>query len=586
VARGQSDASVHPSWNDYPELFAELDLSKNSGLTFRDKPIKAFELNCGTDKKLDWICSTCEHEWKASGGNRTRGSGCPFCSGRSVHIDGRNSMATTNPELAIEYQGDATKIIAGTHKKLDWKCSTCEHEWKAIGDSRFRGRGCPSCANLEIHIDGRNSMAKTHPNLAKEYQGDATKIVAGTGKRLDWKCLICEHEWKQGGNVRIQGHGCPFCSGHALHIDGRNSMAATNPELAIEYQGDATKIIAGTHKKLDWKCPTCEHEWKASGVNRSGNGSGCPSCANQVVHIDGRNSMAKTHPDLAKEYQGDATKIIIGTNKKLDWKCSTCEHEWKATGNGRLQGSGCPACSGRVVHKDGRNSMAITNPELAIEYQGDATKVIAGTNNKLDWSCSTCEHEWKAAGNNRIQGKGCPVCANLEIHIDGRNSMAKTHPDLAKEYQGDATKVIAGTGKKLDWKCSTCGIKWKTSGSNRVGGNGCPACAKYGYDPSLVGYVYIHHYNDGFNDWLKCGITNFPSNRISTLKRSAKKFNIEVTELDIYQFDDGFNARRCENELLSMKSLRFDSNYDIDGKDEFFKFEVLDEIKKIINNWL
>jgi hypothetical protein len=53
-----------------------------------------------------------------------------------------------------------------------------------------------------------------------------------------------------------------------LHSDGRNSMYNTHPELAKEYQGDANLSIAGTHKKLDWKCITCEHEWKTRGKNR------------------------------------------------------------------------------------------------------------------------------------------------------------------------------------------------------------------------------------------------------------------------------------------------------------------------------
>ena len=44
------DANVHPSWNDYPKLLAELDLSKNKNLTFRGEPIKVFELACGTSK--------------------------------------------------------------------------------------------------------------------------------------------------------------------------------------------------------------------------------------------------------------------------------------------------------------------------------------------------------------------------------------------------------------------------------------------------------------------------------------------------------------------------------------------------------
>ena len=102
MARGQTDANMHPSWNDYPELFAELDLSKNIGLTFRGKPIKVLELACGTNKKLDWKCSECDHVWEAVGNNRVNGNGCPACANKVVHIDGRNSIAQTHPELAIE----------------------------------------------------------------------------------------------------------------------------------------------------------------------------------------------------------------------------------------------------------------------------------------------------------------------------------------------------------------------------------------------------------------------------------------------------------------------------------------------------
>jgi hypothetical protein len=99
-------------------------------------------------------------------------------------------------------------------------------------------------------------------------------------------------------------------------------MAVTHPKLAKEYQGDATKIVAGTHQRLDWKCSICEHEWKTSGKNRSGSLTGCGYCSRGDLHIDGRNSWQ--HPSRTKEYLGDANKVTAGTNKKLDWKCSIC----------------------------------------------------------------------------------------------------------------------------------------------------------------------------------------------------------------------------------------------------------------------
>ena len=434
-------------------------------------------------------------------------------------------------------------------------------------------------------------MSKNKNHTFKGKPIDVLELMPGTNKKLDWKCNICEHEWNTSGNSRASSNtGCAACAGLRLHSDGRNSMTNTHPKLASEHQGDSTKVIAGTMAILDWKCLTisetpCGHEWKSNGDNRVRGGNGCPAC-HGYLHSDGRNSMAMTHSDLASEYQGDATKVIAGTNRKLDWKCITCDTEWKSTGNNRVAGKGCPACVNQVIHRDSRNSMAMTHPKLAKEYQGDSNLIIAGTGKKLDWKCSTCDHMWSAVGSSRVNGIGCPACSGRVVHSDGRNSMYNTHPQLAKEYQGDATKVIAGTEKKLLWKCSTCEHEWKTRGSHRVNGIGCPSCAKTGYDPSQIGYVYIHQYIDETNHWLKCGITGKPTDRFKQLSRAASRVNIEVEQLDIYTFDDGWIAQQCEQELLNSLELRFNSEYDIEGKSEFFKYSALEEIKNIIEKYL
>ena len=135
------------------------------------------------------------------------------------------------------------------------------------------------------------------------------------------------------------------------------------------------------------------------------------------------------------------------------------------------------------------------------------------------------------------------------------------------------------------WKCSVCDYEWKSQGANRCSGHGCPACANSGYDPSNIGYVYILTYDDGKNYWLKCGITGKPKDRFKQLTRAASRKNIEVKPLEIYTFDDGWVAQTCEQELLTTLELRFNSEYDIEGKAEFFNHNALDEIKDIINKY-
>lgn len=57
----------------YPELLAEWDYQKNSGLN-------PSQLLPGSGKKAWWKCSRCGHEWETIIANRTKGHGCPKCS--------------------------------------------------------------------------------------------------------------------------------------------------------------------------------------------------------------------------------------------------------------------------------------------------------------------------------------------------------------------------------------------------------------------------------------------------------------------------------------------------------------------------
>jgi DNA-directed RNA polymerase subunit RPC12/RpoP len=195
-------------------------------------------------------------------------------------------------------------------------------------------------------------------------------------------------------------------------------------------------------------------------------------------------------PELAREYSKrnslPASEVLAGTNQKVWWKCrkKKCGHEWLASGNNRLNGSGCPACAHQVVTT--RNNLVVTHPELAREYSSKnslpADKVIAGGARKFWWKCSKswCGFEWRATGQSRVsavKGNGCPACAHRIV--TALNNLAVTHPELAREYSSKnllpADKVVAGTGKKLWWKCSN-GHEWQAKGADRVNSHGCPAC--------------------------------------------------------------------------------------------------------------
>ena len=62
-----------------------------------------------------------------------------------------------------------------------------------------------------------------------------------------------------------------------------DTLSESHPELASEWltdkNGDLTpdQIVAGSHKKVWWKCAKGpDHEWESTIVNRA-NGNGCPN---------------------------------------------------------------------------------------------------------------------------------------------------------------------------------------------------------------------------------------------------------------------------------------------------------------------
>ena len=83
---------------------------------------------------------------------RTKGSGCPVCSGRIVSKE--KNLSVTQPKVAAEWNYERNEGLlpnqfrGGSHKKVWWKCMN-NHEWIAEIKSRaLSGRGCPECRKI------------------------------------------------------------------------------------------------------------------------------------------------------------------------------------------------------------------------------------------------------------------------------------------------------------------------------------------------------------------------------------------------------------------------------------------------------
>lgn len=106
--------------------------------------------------------------------------------------------------------------------------------------------------------------------------------------------------------------------------------------------------------------------------------------------------------------------------------------------------------------------------------------VTTGSHKLVWWQCKK-GHAWQATVKSRVEGCGCPVCANRAI-IPGINDLATTEPALAAQWHptknGALTPrdVVAGTLRRVWWRCDK-GHEWQAAVASRVNGAGCPVCA-------------------------------------------------------------------------------------------------------------
>jgi hypothetical protein len=257
--------------------------------------------------------------------------------------------------------------------------------------------------------------------------------------------------------------------------------------------------------------------------------------------------------------------------------------------------------------------MSVTHPRLAAElhpfknanltYYGnsiEAKELVAGTMKRLWWKCSKitpqglCDHEWIATGNDRShkhRPTGCPACSNKAVHIDGRNSMRATHPELASELlpndHGTADTLIAGTNNNLPWKCSDCRHEWITAGAERSHKHrptGCPVCAPTGFDPSIPGQYYvIAILSSGDTIMYKAGISNNYRNRFRQHERKfrahdrSKEWELKLIEVEHHEL--GKDSRKLESFLLLREEIRAPEIEDLSS--ELFNSNPLDLAREL-----
>lgn len=330
---------------------------------------------------------------------------------------------------------------------------------------------------------GINDLQTRFPEVAVQADGwDPSMVSFGSKKKLQWKCDK-GHTWLASPNQRCNGNkvrGCPYCA-NKLVWKTFNDLESLFPEIALEADGwDPSCVTFGTTEVKDWKC-ALGHTWKSKVVYRTHGDQkqGCPYCANQKVW-PGFNDLKSQFPAIAKEAFGwDPSIVSKASGKKKSWKCPEGHTYEMTVCNRTLQGQNCPICSNKKT-VPGINDLKTLQPDLALEAFGwDPSTLSPGSNASKRWVCGR-GHVWMAQVYERSVNKtGCPYCKNTKV-LPGFNDLETKFPSIAAEADGwDPKNVLAGSQKKLGWRCSQ-GHKWSVAPAYRIKNNtSCPICANH-----------------------------------------------------------------------------------------------------------
>ena len=111
----------------------------------------------------------------------------------------------------------------------------------------------------------------------------------------------------------------------------------------------------------------------------------------------------------------------------------------------------------------------------------NSSSLSYGSKRKIWWHCAK-GHEWQATVKSRVEGTGCPVCANRAL-LPGENDLFTRCPELASQWHSSKNgaltpnQVLFGSHRKVWWRCKK-GHEWQARIASRTQfGAGCPVCS-------------------------------------------------------------------------------------------------------------
>jgi hypothetical protein len=501
----------------YPELIHEWNYLRNL-------PLTPNTVTFGSAKKVWWICSKCQYEWRTLINLRTRGYGCPNCAKEKISNYRKTpkinqSLGDLYPELIKEWNTikninlSPYNFTPFSQQRVWWICSE-GHEWEAPVQRRVSGNNCPYCSGRRP-ILGHSDLVTTHPNIAKEWNYDLNgdlkpqDVKAGSYFNVWWQCEK-GHVWKAKVQNRVNNRNCPYCSNKKI-LMGYNDLATVNPNLAKEWHPTKNLILKPTEvapnsgKIVWWKCHK-GHEWEAQIQSRN-KGNGCPYCSMSLRSSFPEKSIAyycnKTLTGVLESgVLENVNKTRLSWLNKMELDIFIPDLNLAIEYDGPLHTDEKDVEKNHLCYEHNINLIRIRDPRLQDISHSSSFDFKLNSRSELDLEKAIffiINKIKEKTSDNLLIPEINIINDRLKIYellgsFNKSNSICITHPDLVSEwhptYNGNLlpSEYTAGSNIKVWWLCAL-GHEWQASISHRTSGRGCPVCSH-------------NKVKEGFNDLL------------------------------------------------------------------------------------
>jgi Zn finger protein HypA/HybF involved in hydrogenase expression len=256
-------------------------------------------------------------------------------------------------------------------------------------DQLVRHQGCPICGKSDaakkrrVSFDDFLLKANKIHGSKYQYDKDSFKKIA---ERLKIKCPI--HGWfEQRADAHIrQAQGCPEC-GRMSQISKRTMSSKEFIEKSLELHSSSNynykKVKYNNNRtKVEIICP--KHGAFFPSPDNHLQGSGCPTCAIEKVHVGQMKNIESFIADSIKAHGSKYDSLVQYSGGKRTVQIICPKHgPFNQTPNAHQRGSGCPNCN--TSKGEDKVKMILNNLDITFNQQHTFKTLIDKRKLKCDF---------------------------------------------------------------------------------------------------------------------------------------------------------------------------------------------------------